>query len=184
MRKTPNGNPVRHVSQLERCPTASGSLNFVGSKGQKWLFRALFQPKSRHNFFTKIPNNTHSSSTLPHEGRQKVHPASGAINDTREYLRSDAVTTNFPNFRIFSNCVSQIRLFEKFVVLSPLPLRKRQSRATPSEAKLTIRCESRLRPGLLEVIRTSNHSKCRMSQPKRWRLRRSTTTMNNLERVC
>ena len=40
---------------------------------------------------------------------------------------------------------------------------KRQSRATPSEAKLTIRCESRLRPELLDVIRTSNHSKCRMS---------------------
>ena len=41
---------------------------------------------------------------------------------------------------------------------------KRQSRATPSEAKLTIRCESRLRPELLDVMRTSNHSKCRMSQ--------------------
>ena len=38
-----------------------------------------------------------------------------------------------------------------------------QSRATPSEAKLTIRCESRLRPELLDVMRSSNHSKCRMS---------------------
>ncbi|WP_337568536.1 hypothetical protein, partial [Hallella sp.] len=54
----------------------------------------------------------------------------------------------------------------KFVVLSPLALRKRQSRATPSEAKLTIRCESRLRPELLAVMRTSNHSKCRMSPKK------------------
>ena len=35
---------------------------------------------------------------------------------------------------------------------------------TPSEAKLTIRCESHLRPELLDVMRTSNHSKCRMSQ--------------------
>ena len=29
---------------------------------------------------------------------------------------------------------------------------------------ISIRCESRLRPELLDVMRTSNHSKCRMSQ--------------------
>ena len=69
--------------------------------------------------------------------------------------------------RILANAIRKIR---KFVVLSPLALRKRQSRATPSEAKRkTIRGERnsirrgrRLRPKLLEVVRTSSHSKCRM----------------------
>ena len=36
--------------------------------------------------------------------------------------------------------------------------------AVMSETKLSIRCESRLRPELLDVMRTSNHFKCRMSQ--------------------
>ena len=74
VRKTPNGGSVRHVSQLERCLTASASHISRGSRRQKWLFRTLFHSNSRHNFFTKIPNNTHPVSTLPHEGKIKVAP--------------------------------------------------------------------------------------------------------------
>lgn len=55
-------------------PNRKRKSHFTGFETAKWLFRTLFHSNSRHNFFTKIPNNTHPVSTLPHEGKIKVAP--------------------------------------------------------------------------------------------------------------